>query len=155
MDIGMTSDSARHPDNKTKNRYVNVLACEWLTEPPLGSGTIRGLHWGLGRWNQTHIDVVVPPADDHSRVRLSTQTDSGQTGDYINANYVDVRNRFILSDQGSLAGFEPVQTSCVCTLRVCRVSTSPGRTSRPRARCAPAWTTSGGWCGSRGPGSSS
>ena len=96
MDIGMTSDSARHPDNKTKNRYINVLACEWFT----GSRTLWGLHWGLVGWNQTHVDVVVPPPDDHSRVRLSTQMDSGQTGDYINANYVDVRNRFILSDQG-------------------------------------------------------
>lgn len=83
VDLGITADSSNHPDNKSKNRYINILACE--SPFPCQHASASGMKL------ITVFFFFFIPSDDHSRVKLSNSLDrDGKCGDYINANFVDV-----------------------------------------------------------------
>ncbi|XP_067283465.1 receptor-type tyrosine-protein phosphatase zeta isoform X2 [Pseudorasbora parva] len=104
-DISITADTSNHPDNKSKNRYINILACISHIHT-----NIRDVHAFITKKtpskNMTNKTYFVL-SDDHSRVKLSQNSDKdGQTGDYINANYVDGYNhpKAYIAAQGPLKG---------------------------------------------------
>lgn len=86
VDMGITTDSSNHPDNKSKNRYINILACTSL----FSTITLQYFCFIVkAHSDETHAPFALP--DDHSRVKLSNSLDrDGKCGDYINANFVDV-----------------------------------------------------------------
>lgn len=68
---------AKKQDNKVKNRYTTIYPCMYYTIFPIRLHAIQ---------NSTQNLFFL---DDHSRIVLETFT-AGE-GDYINANYIEVR----------------------------------------------------------------
>lgn len=142
VDMGFTADSSNHPSNKSKNRYINILACTLLSSfPDLFVPAYLPLE---GKTSKLFL-----PSDDHSRVKLSNSLDrDGKCGDYINANFVDVSG-FVSAARGFLLQFR-FRQSCSSSSGFSRRATrEPERTSPLKGPSGPAERTSGGWSGSR------
>lgn len=107
VDMEITTDNSNHPDNKRKNRYSNILACEWLTVSDLLC-FVRLFYllqfaviWLVVLCFEHKDEFITKfvsshePSDDHSRVQLMPKAlKDGRTSDYINANFVDVKELF-------------------------------------------------------------
>lgn len=97
--------------NRVKNRYTNILACEFLVHAVFSLNHLPVQL--LGELGKVHVvcdvrkkamEVLVfcverlrvlscgylQPADDHSRVKLLPTEDDEEGSDYINANYMPV-----------------------------------------------------------------
>lgn len=68
-------EHSSHPDNKCKNRYLNIVACKFSCFLKMSSGNILNSFYCI--------------LDDHSRVRLLPVAGQKKTSDYINGNYID------------------------------------------------------------------
>lgn len=110
-DVGrnQTQDSALLPENRGKNRYNNILPCEFFS-----AGTQTEITWNL--WKSAsctlilyaHTLACLSCSDDSTRVKLSC-VDDDPSSDYINASYIPVRpnsaRTFTLAPSSAPAGY--------------------------------------------------
>ena len=72
-----SSEHSMSEENKNKNRYLNIVACEyWFRKR-------------ICRKRVTFYRILLWISDDHSRVQLRPLPGQKKSTDYINANYID------------------------------------------------------------------
>lgn len=100
------------PENRGKNRYNNILPCEFFS-----AGAQAGMSWNIFHTSRSASSTLIIYAhalahllssDDSTRVKLSC-VDDDPSSDYINASYIPVRSHsartFTPAPSSVLAGY--------------------------------------------------
>lgn len=87
----ISSEGSKHPGNRSKKLYSNLLAREWLSADVFDG--LQPSDWPdaalIPNMNSSQR-CCHGSSDDHTRVRLMPQAKGGGSGDDISATFVDV-----------------------------------------------------------------
>lgn len=126
------SEHSQHLDNKAKNRYLNIIACEF-----------RKLF-------ATYLFVfififILFLLDDHSRVHLRSTPGQRKTLDYINANFIDgyQKARAFIGTQGPLPSTFDCFWRMIWEQRVAIIVMITNLVERGRRKCDMYWPKDG------------
>lgn len=129
------SEHSQHPDNKAKNRYLNIIACKFI-EIKDNLIFVRMIYWFSFSFFIT---------DDHSRVHLRPPSGQKKTLDYINANFIDGyhKTRAFIGTQGPLPGTFDCFWRMIWEQRVAIIVMITNLVERGRRKCDMYWPKDG------------
>ncbi|KAH8232495.1 hypothetical protein KR032_008257, partial [Drosophila birchii] len=124
-------EHSQHPENKRKNRYLNITACE-----------NRNINHFLNVFNFQHF---FPIPDDHSRVHLHPTPGQKKNLDYINANFIDgyQKGHAFIGTQGPLPDTFDCFWRMIWEQRVAIIVMITNLVERGRRKCDMYWPKDG------------
>lgn len=133
------SEHSQHPDNKGKNRYLNIIACESEIHTFLCI-FFHGTSYNLLFFFHSHFFL-----DDHSRVHLRSMNGQKKSLEYINANFIDgyQKTRAFIGTQGPLPGTFDCFWRMVWEQRVAIIVMITNLVERGRRKCDMYWPKDG------------
>ncbi|KAH8419235.1 hypothetical protein KR222_011240, partial [Zaprionus bogoriensis] len=125
----LACEHSQHPENKRKNRYLNITACKYrviIATVPYNN-------------HNSH------PADDHSRVHLHPTPGQKKNLDYINANFIDgyQKAHAFIGTQGPLPDTFDCFWRMIWEQRVAIIVMITNLVERGRRKCDMYWPKDG------------
>lgn len=132
----MACEHSQHPENKRKNRYLNITACKWA---------ITGYRKSITKFSLSLSLSASFATDDHSRVHLHPTPGQKKNLDYINANFIDgyQKAHAFIGTQGPLPDTFDCFWRMIWEQRVAIIVMITNLVERGRRKCDMYWPKDG------------